>query len=158
MTYKKQYPLFLTKNNTYVLIGENFCENCKEVLESHFFILSDTSKKRSVSKVLCHSCVSNYQRLYSVISETKIGFIKDKPNKTDKPIFLVIPNLKDSRNNETVFSACTLESEKVVDKAFRSREFPSLEGSTVGKSIEQMDKEETIRLEQVEKKLLEVSK
>ena len=73
-------------------------------------------------------------------------------------MFNSAPILKDSKNNETVFSAVDLDSDKTNDQAWRSKVYPSLEGATVGKSVEQLEEEETKRLIESEKFLLENKK
>jgi len=159
MTYKKnqlkQLPLFLTKEKDYVLIGEIFCDGCKKLLDSTFLLLTDLSKTKYVNKIFCHNCATNYQRQPSIIYETKIGYIKAIPSKSDTPVLMIPINLKDSKNNETVFTAVNLDSEKTNDQAWRSRIYPSLEGASIGKPVEQLEKEEAKRLEQSEKFLLE---
>lgn len=144
----------MNKKREYVLIGVNYCEKCECLLENVFFLFSSTSKKSFTHKLVCNSCLVDLQKPLGIIYEAKNGVISSKMSYDLVPIFLTPIGLKDSKGNETVFSAVNLESDETKDGAWRSKVFPSLEGATIGKSIEVVDDDETLRLEQVEKEIL----
>jgi hypothetical protein len=112
------------------------------------------NKIKSNCYIVCNNCLLTVEKT-GVIFEAKFGYVTKYVESDFLPVFITTPNLTSSKGSESVFEASFLDSEKTIDKAWRSREYPSLEGASIGKSAEEVDLIESKHLEQSEKLLLE---
>jgi len=152
----KQIPLYLDKKNTYFLVDpQAVCEGKKcnyKFFEGDIFFYVDLWRKKThTSNILCNSCLLDIEKI-GLVYQAKFGRIAAKKLKDFVPVILTPPEFKDSKFSP--FDIFNIESDKTVDRAFISRSSPSLEGATIGKDLELLEEEETLRLEKVERKLL----
>lgn len=148
--------LFIDSANNYFLHSKTSisCEDCKTDLNNIFFMIINWGKKKSSCKVICNKCLMKVDKTGEVF-EAKYGSVTDTIEPDFTPVFIETPTFTTSKKGESVFSASDLESDETIDKAHRSKRWPSLEGSSVGKSFKHIEEESSERLIEVESNLLE---
>jgi len=148
---KKDIRLFIDSKKNYFLVDKKIvcCDKCGCELDNIFFMVIDWAKKKSNLFITCNQCLIKIEKLGTVF-EAKYGMISKTVEPDFSPVFIHTPSIVDSNNKETVFSACELSSDKTINKAWRSKEYPSLEGATIGKSIEEITQEKDVPLNEVE--------
>lgn len=139
------FNLFVNNASEHFIVSSKKlkCATCEKSLNS-FAILKQyyyTEKNQPTYKnfVFCTNICGKEHKFINTHSKVILCYISDS---VESDFIAVFPNLSmsDGKNrNETTFSAVDLPSEKVVDKAWRSREYPSLEGAQVGLLPEEVD-------------------
>jgi len=152
----KKINLFIDKAKNYYLVNKEkvFCDECSNQLTNILFMITNWKQKNSNCIICCNECLIKVEKS-GVIYEAKYGRITKYFEPDFTPVFIQPPTLLSSKSDVSVFEASFLDSEETNDQAWRSREYPSLEGATIGKPVEQLEKEEAKRLEESEKFLLE---
>lgn len=106
------------------------------------FIVDWDKKKGRIDNLMHIGCVSKYVK--SPLSVTQYRWsvlLTDVIPPKSIPIFIPNPSFSPSKSNVTVFDVDKIKSDRETDNAWRSKRYPSLEGATVGKSLEEVDAE-----------------
>ena len=152
--------LFIDGANNYFLYSKKTitCDKCPNVLDHIFFMVWIWRKKRSDNFTLCKDCLMKVDN-DGLVFEAKYGVVVDSVEPDFSPVFIEPPTFISGKKSETVFSAVEVHSDKITDKAWRSKEYPSLEGASIGKNVTELDNSlSPITMLEEEKKVLLESK
>lgn len=138
----KQYPLYIDKKNTYYLVCNVFnCENCYDEMffGEIFFYTAIWSKKKSIVKIVCKDCLMKIEKSVGLVFESKFGFITNTKLEDFTPVLLSPPEFKEKKISPFDIDNKFWESDNTKDNVWRSKVYPSIEGATIGLSLEELD-------------------